>query len=250
MSLSSNTLIHFTSSKDALKGILAENFRISFCKEGPVLGDKAKEFFVPMVSFCDIPLSEVKDHIAKYGCYGLGMTRSWAARHGLNPVLYLEPRSKVANSYEIAAKYLATAVGDSVRNGQGSEQQVEATVALANILAFVKNYEGVLIRKGTATPTYRFSDEREWRYVPTEENFSLIGLGAFESETTRPARERADQLRLEFEPNDIKYIIIKDDSEIHEFIRHLQDVKGKYAHRDVERLTTRILTTEQILQDF
>jgi hypothetical protein len=57
-------------------------------------------------------------------------------------------------------------------------------------------------------------------------------------------------LRLEFEPNDIKYIIINDDSEITEFVNHLRVAKGnKYSFHDVERLTTRILTSEQIFGD-
>jgi hypothetical protein len=57
-------------------------------------------------------------------------------------------------------------------------------------------------------------------------------------------------IRLEFEPNDIKYIIINDDSEIGEFVDHLRRVKGKnYSLHDIERLTTRIFTTEQIKTD-
>lgn len=75
--LSANTLIHFTRSKENLKKILEENFRIYNCRESVILGGKPSEFYVPMVSFCDLPLSEVKDHISKYGNYGIGMTKAW-----------------------------------------------------------------------------------------------------------------------------------------------------------------------------
>ncbi len=57
-------------------------------------------------------------------------------------------------------------------------------------------------------------------------------------------------LRLHFEPNDIKYIIIKNDAEIAEVVNHLRRAKGtNYYYADVERLTTRILTCEQIMSD-
>ncbi len=66
----------------------------------------------------------------------------------------------------------------------------------------------------------------------------------------KAADAKLEPFRLEFEPNDIKYIIIQKDAEIGEFIEHLRRAKGmKYALHDIERLTTRILTTEQIQSD-
>jgi len=64
------------------------------------------------------------------------------------------------------------------------------------------------------------------------------------------ADKKLEKLRLVFEPSDIKYIIIRDDSEIAEFIDHLRRIKGKnYSLHDIERLTTRLLTSEQIIGD-
>ena len=93
VALSSNSIIHFTKTKESLKGILENNFKLSFCKETFHLGNDVSRIYVPMVSFCDIPLSEVKNHIEKYGAYGIGLTREWAIKQGLNPVLYLEKES-------------------------------------------------------------------------------------------------------------------------------------------------------------
>ncbi|PWK80346.1 hypothetical protein LX99_00811 [Mucilaginibacter oryzae] len=62
--------------------------------------------------------------------------------------------------------------------------------------------------------------------------------------------QKASALTLSFEPQDIKYIIIKHDSEITEFINVLRSAKGKFSYNEVDRLTTRIITTEQILSDF
>lgn len=125
--------------------------------------------------------------------------------------------------------------------------------ALVDIVRYIKNYEADLTRKGKAIPNYRFADEREWRYVPhySEACDMLILESIYLKPGFKDASEaKLDNLRLEFEPNDIKYIIIDNDTEITEFIDHLKHTKGKkYTFHDVERLTTRILTAQQIMDD-
>lgn len=251
MPLSSNTLIHFTSSAENLKGILTSNFKLSYCKECAVIGGKKNTIHVPMVSFCDIPLSQIKDHISKYGEYGIGMTRNWARKNGLNPVLYMEKDSQLSKSYRTALKYFSS---NAAKEGSAklAADHKDAVIALADILGYVKNYENDLERKSGVVPDYRFSDEREWRYVPASsaKRLWLLPGKQFEEPGRKvQARMLADQHLLEFEPNDIKYIIIRDDSEIRDFVNHLRNAKRKYAYEDVERLTTRILTSQQIKDD-
>lgn len=246
MSLSSNSIVHFTSSKDALKGILSDNFKIKYCRE--VLKFEGRSDIVlrvPMVSFCDIPLSQVKEHISRYGEYGLGLTREWAVRNRLNPVLYFEPGSHLAQSYSSAMTGLSKS-----RSAVDIEQ---AYGDLWDLARYMKPYEASLERKGDTVDRYRFSDEREWRYVPPKGSgcVSLFVDSQLGFEFDESSASKVDALRLQFEPNDIKYIIIKDDSEISEFISHLRGVKGgKYLFNDVDRLSSRILTTEQIRSDF
>lgn len=246
MALSSNTLTHFTKQKEALLGILQDNFKIFFCKEAVYLGGKRQNFYAPMVSFCDIPMSEIKDHIKKYGSYGIGLTKEWALKNGLNPVLYVAPNSALSTSYRTAMRHFL-AVSNESDDGATNEE-----MALVDVLRYMKNYEGPLERKGERIKNYRFSDEREWRYAPpfTGDEEMLVAKSAFETEPEHYS-EMYSNHRLEFEPNDIKYIIIKDDSEIREVINHLRVAKGKkYSLDEIERLTTRILTTEQIMGDF
>jgi len=140
MGLSSNTLIHFTSSKKSLKGILSESFRLKYCKEIINWNEASKNtLHVPMVSFCDIPLSQIKAHISKYGHYGIGLSREWAIKNKLNPVLYIEPDSNVADSYKSLIKYFAEPENKSSKNKTVRKQFLD-------IVRYIKNYEGSLIR--------------------------------------------------------------------------------------------------------
>lgn len=245
MALSSNTLIHFTSSKEALKGILEENFKLKYCRETIQFQRMEQILHIPMISFCDIPLSQIKNHIASYGNYGIGLSREWALKNRLNPVLYIQGSSVLAQSYEDLIVFLhkqekAGAVDKSARE------------MAKDIARYIKNYEGPLKRGGSTIAKYRYSDEREWRYVPSRDEKCKMLYTADEFEMTGKDAANADlaNLRLTFDPDDIKYIIIEKDDEIREFVEHLRHVKGdKYSLRQIERLTTRLLTSEQIHGD-
>jgi hypothetical protein len=245
MGLSSNSIIHFTNKKENLRGILQDNFKIKYCLESLELGAKAIKLRAPIVSFCDIPLSEIKKHMESYGSYGIGLTKEWAQRNQLNPVLYIEKNSHLANSYytSINEHIIARLSGGGLSDGQK---------ALADVIRYFKHYQGPLVRKGSVIESYRFSDEREWRYVPPYQTECLMIVN---DDSYQLEKEHIDSkiqsLRLKFEPNDIKYIIISCDSEIPEFLTILREAKGpKFTYADVDRLTTRILTAEQINTDF
>lgn len=246
MPLSSNSLIHFTNDKESLKGILEDNFQIFNCRESVVLGGRRTSWVIPMVSFCDIPLSEIKDHISKYGHYGIGMTKEWAVRYGLNPVLYMAQNSMLSESYR-------KAWNSALDSSEDEDLWGEEERNLCDVLRYIKNYEGDLVRKGTTINNYRFSDEREWRYVPphSEDYEFLVSEPWYANGANKhDADTKLLPLRLAFEPGDIKYIIIDNDTEIGEFIDHLRRAKGKnYSLHEVERLATRILTVEQIKSD-
>ena len=230
MPVSSNTLIHFTNDKERLKSIFLDNFRIGYCKEAPTLGGSGTNCYVPMVSFCEIPLSQIKDHISKYGEYGIGLTREWGVRNKLNPVLYLEPRSLLSESYRAAANYFLSRASLEKEVVARSDDYFRAVLALGEMLSYTKNYEGELVRRdGRKTENYRFSDEREWRYVLPSQNGStpIMSEEHFQSPAGQArSRDLIARVRLELEPNDIRYVIIRDESEIHEFVEHLRRAKG------------------------
>ncbi len=153
MALSTNSVFHFTKDIDSLKGILSSFFRIKYCLEIIEGKEKTISFAVPMVSFCDIPLSQVINHVDKYGGYGIGLLKKWAKRKRLNPVLYLEKSSTILNDVLIREEF------------ERSENQF-----IQELLRYTKNYDGKLIRNNEVVQKeYRYYDEREWRYCPTLE---------------------------------------------------------------------------------
>ena len=64
--LSSDTLFHFTNWENLVR-ILEEGFYSRFSLERvSFLKGKPADFAIPMVSFCDIPLSQIKNHVKNF----------------------------------------------------------------------------------------------------------------------------------------------------------------------------------------
>ena len=243
MGLSSNALFHLTDSKEKIKGILTDNFKVKYCIEQLVTSKGKWNAAVPMVSFCDIPFSQIKNHLDSYGNYGIGLSIEWRQRMGLNPVLYLDTHSSLGGELrEFAAGHLRGKMVDTF----------EPTLfPVINILRHSKNYQGELKRRnGKETTNYRFSDEREWRYVPHYSEARVIySLRDYSDPLKRQIIEsKIQNLRLKFEPIDISYIIIKDKSEISEMIGFIKALG--YENSIYEQILTRIITAEQIKGDF
>jgi hypothetical protein len=100
MQVTSDTLFHFTSSLKNLKNILDIKFRLTYCHEEYFLTNKKQSSYYPMLSFCDIPLSLAKNQIKKYGPYAIGMSKDWAMKNNLNPVVYIEKDSLLAKDIQ------------------------------------------------------------------------------------------------------------------------------------------------------
>lgn len=248
MPLSASSLFHFTKKKDYLYGILDETFRLSYCREDFLIGGERYSIRVPMVSFCDIPLSEIKNHIDNYGPYGLGLSKEWSKHKNLNPVLYVEQDSFLSRSYE---RILRRFVLEEARVNEVTDPD---QLAVLDVLRYIKNYEGSLTRSnGDHIPMYRFSDEREWRYVPevAEECEMILEDRLYQREEIRQmAIERLSRLRLGFTADEVRYIVVEKDSEINDLVEYLRHIKNpRYSPKVVDRLITRILTRDQIMND-
>jgi hypothetical protein len=136
--LSANTLFHFTPSLDNLINILTHEFHPNFCLENlNVLAElPVPEMAIPMLSFCDIPLSQIGRHIGVYGDYGIGMTKACGMLNGISPVLYTYPGSLPMKRFGRLMKIL-----DGIP--KSPDKPLRAT---HDFVSFLKPYEGQLHR--------------------------------------------------------------------------------------------------------
>ncbi|MBN1471996.1 MAG: hypothetical protein JW925_09460 [Syntrophaceae bacterium] len=94
MAISTSTLFDFTAKAEHLISILENEFRPRFCLEhrrelNPLESFLLNDEAIPMVCFCDLPLSTIAPHLEFFGNYGLGLTKEWGIQNGLNPVMYM-----------------------------------------------------------------------------------------------------------------------------------------------------------------
>lgn len=250
-SLYPTTLFHFTS-KEALYSILTSTFRVSYAREKIYAPNSTREFAVPMVSFCDIKMADLKYFAEKkYGDFGIGLTKEWANRMSLNPVMYVNQHCDIAERFNDGLRSVYAVLGSTTSATKGYHN-------LMNTYRYMKNYEGDLIReiegKMVTTPNYRFADEREWRYVPPFETEGVEPFIAISRIDSKPKKDKYNSeishIRLPFQPEDIKYLIVERDEDILDLIRHLDIAKQRFDPNTKKRLTSRILTLDQIKNDF
>ncbi len=275
VTISSNTLFHFTESIDHIISILKKDFRPNLSLEDlSCLGLKSK-LAIPMVSFCDIPLSQTLLHMKHYGCYGIGLSKSWGKNHGINPVLYTYQDSPLAASIckSLAwtyARYLKTKPDPGFQELLEMWAQIAAIARkespnsplfslwdqLLRIQCFVKPYEGPLGRGDQPIQNVRFYDEREWRFVP---DFGkdlikyLLIEGDYNDEPIRRERnnEIQKQSQIPFTSTDIKYLIVSCEEEILPMIKKIEEIAGsRYSHDEMKIFNSKIITADQIATDF
>ena len=223
---------------------------MGYCREEHELHGVRTLVYVPMISFCEIPLSQVKEHIFKYGRYGIGLSRDWARKHRLNPVIYLEQNSQFTQNLKEATHFF---LSQARPNPDAlSEQHFSAIKSLGQILAYTKNYEGKLLRKGQEIEKYRFADEREWRLVPTSPQIlTVMSDETFNSDLGQRLKETITEgFRVTIEPSDISYILVSNEHELDRIIAAVRSNGASVDASQLDRLLTRVLTVEQIESDF
>lgn len=287
MKSSSASLFHYTKKANGLFGIIEHGFRYSYCFE--VFDETISRFIyrpavemakllcsyeekygiaIPMICFCDIPISRADGHRANYGdfCIGLNKEMVRVQLPNINPVLYQSsswimhtlktlvesiPRQEQIDDYLKQIKPLTqgkTAVDGASeiimahRSGNLPRLNIDAIPAVKLLLSLVK----------TDISKY---DEREWR-IFWEENID-IEFGLTEEIFNQKRDEfnnRISNQYATFDSNIINHIIVPTESCIPctiDKIKRSSTILGKVAtDDDKELLITKITTFERIDNDF
>lgn len=247
MAISTNSIIHYTDKFEKLKSILIEGFAIKYCSEKLIIDNENLSAAAhPMISFCDIPLSQSYLHFKAYGMYGIGLTKNWANKLGINPVLYMDKQSSITKT-----------LGDFLierRNKSSSNLTLKQRNKILRIKCFTKNYSGPLKRKDIDVADYKFYDEREWRLVPESKDLKGAKFSIPMKDYERNKRKYNDSIagiRYKFSPKDISYIIVEKTIEIPKVIKVLRDnyaIKCNAVELDI--LFSKICSTKQIVEDY
>lgn len=233
----SNNLFHFTSSIDVLKLILKNGIYPRYCLEdfGWFGYEKSKHIGYPMSCFCDIPLSRISEHTNFYGMYGIGFTKEWGLKNSLNPIIYLTEGGSVCDMVKFYCGI--TELNDIDETAKESQ--------LFILLSHVKPISGTMFMGGNIVEK-DFYQESEWRYVPKVN--TLIFQEDFENLKDELNKE-VEKYRLEFTPQDIKYIFVKTDSDIPGLVDFINGTLGHFPHNDLKILQSRIISLETLNSD-
>jgi hypothetical protein len=263
--ISANTLFHFTKSFDNIVDIVSNGFYPKCCLENydfsydsGVESSSSNILAIPMVCFCDIPLSQISFHTKKYGSYAIGLSKEWGERKGINPVLYELPNS---NTISIIKECLRKAFSsthakkDPLVNSEANEIGNE----LLFLLFYLKPYEGKMWDGGGFNgDRIKFYDEREWRYIPDFEKIMEKALIPYMFSDTFLDRNKAESFnksyaadfKLELTPKDIKYIIVDREKDVLPMFSRINELSLNCSEHEKNLLLTKIISFERIGQDF
>ena len=239
----SHTLFHFTKNQESLKKILEHGFWPKFCLEDVRwYNDEMESIALPIACFCDIPLSRIDEHVDFYGEFGLGLSKNWAIKNGLNPVLYVSNASEVTNSL-IDLSWC--------HEHYPEKDQRQALKQFFKLLAFTKPIEGKMNVSGKFI-SKEFYQESEWRYLATNDDFdSWLNKEEFEDTELREKQNSLSKnlCSLKIQPADVKYIFVKDDANIPDMINFIQTNLDSFSGADQKILMSRVISLESIKHD-
>ncbi len=263
--ISANTLFHFTRSFDNIVKIISDGFYPKCCLENfdfnypsGAGNSQSPRLAIPMVCFCDIPLSQVGFHKTKYGSYAIGLSKEWGEKKGINPVLYELPNS---NTIGIIKECLNKAFSNTSHRENGEINANVDTIKneLLFLLFYLKPYEGnIWDGSGFNGDRIKFYDEREWRYIPDYNKILEKSLKPYMFIDTFLDKDKAEsfnksfesEFKLELSPGDIKYIIVDREKDVLSMITNINNMNLNCSSDEKNLLLTKIISFERIEQDF
>ncbi len=235
--LSSDALFTFTPKLEYLISMLKNGIHPRYIYERIPIQNKTWYYKVAAKCFCDIPLGKVKTHLTYFGNYGLGIKKSYLKGKGVSPIMYIHSNS---------GWIIDALVAGGLKNLKSYPT-----------LPFLKRHMGQDFKRGDDgkyTQKFRtFYDEREWRYIPKDNDLETGG-------NIKQIKDGIEQIRrknidtpysksdIPLNPQVIEYIIIDSFNEFKDLKSSLKDSFPDTD--DYELMLSKILIAEGILRNF
>jgi hypothetical protein len=243
MNIQTKSLFHFTQTFDNLKSILKEGFWPQYCLEDfSWIEGAIPRIAVPMVSFCDIPVSKLRAHTARYGKFGIGLCRKRWRVTGLNPLLYV-------SSGSLLKPFLGEVL---IEMGKHSNPRIRTGAMV--LLAHCKQLEGCVEANGEKRDFY---SECEWRFVPWVEPDEGKKYGFFLTEQDfrsenilkEANEERRKDRMLDFMPDNVSHVIVTSDEDARNLAEFIDAEMVHYPPDALNLLKSRIQVLTRIRDD-
>lgn len=251
----SSVLLHHTRSFENLKSIIENGLKICYSKE-----KFGNTFFaaIPMVCFCDIPLSRIALHRSNYGSFAIGFNRRKLMKkypNHLNPVHYIVSSS-------IFKRMISIKKGLEVMNSIIDDYRVTKTINNTDIapkinddIIFCQGYLKPFSNNKTGKDYQEYNQECEWRIVlPDNIRYKNRKYNWFwdeekfdEWKTHNSNVMKTDLPIMPFTIDDINCIILDKNTRLDPFIidvvNNLKQIGGnKIAPNELEFTKQKLLT--------
>lgn len=217
MGLSSNIIWHQTSLEGLIEILRSRKFLCSYSLESIQWRKSSLMVAFPMISFCDLPISDMTEFLTdntsreltgKYGECAIGLNLEWAKKKGMNMVWYQDSQST----------FLRTSIPQKSRLLKSLKSKHRSNSWM--LLSRIKPYTSPLPSKGFTN--YRFYDEKEIRYIPHPRNIDKLGLErvltkdeyqSYKLNRRNFSRDKTKgdalipDLSISFGPSDVRYIL-------------------------------------------
>ena len=271
-----SSLFHYTKEIGVLYSILEKGLIPNYCYEDlSYKNNPNRGIGIPMVSFCDIPLSKTSLFAGRYGEYAIALTKEWAENKRINPILYAKDENILISLgfyKSIEGKYLS-----DIKKCGGNEKGVPFNFnigqkpELVALINYNNSHDANVSINGMVKRYYREDEdkglinnyeENEWRYLvdDTEDTPWLWDKEVYnkwrgDKCKSKPSPTKAlIEKTLKFTAEDIAFIIVFKENEILEMVKKIQGM-NEIAGSEIDEngklmLYTKIISRERIQKDF
>lgn len=241
MKTRSSTLFHFTKSEEILFQIFRNGFWPRYCLEDITWHgyQNIRYTAFPMACFCDIPLGRISEHVKFYGSYGIGLSKDWAEKNNMNPLLYISPGSNLSHT-------ITEMVRHAISNSDDSKYKLRDHAK--HLFAHIKPTTGNMLVDGQPV-SKTFYQESEWRFVPKHADIALnLRLEDYNDQENLKVKneETRKYCSLKFLSNEVAFVFVPKDSDIPNVINFMQLELDHYPNADLKVLFSRVISIESI----